>query len=65
MAIDLFCYTSCDKDELKKIVDEMSVKNREVFTEKFRISKIREVNMVNEEIALEQGLNAKTFFNWC
>jgi len=62
MAIDLFCYTSYAESDLKGLVNRLVVENDNLFSDKFIISKVREINVIGREIALEYGLNARSLF---
>lgn len=62
MAIDLFCYVSNVATEVKKALDLMADTHKELFTRKFLISPIRDVEQFHKETALEYGLNANCIF---
>lgn len=62
MAVDLSCYALAPPDDTEAILLSLSASNREIFPEKFVISKVREANSIHKEIALEYGMHAKSFF---
>lgn len=62
MAVDLSCYALAPPDDAETTLLSLSASNREIFPEKFVISKVREANSIHKEIALEYGMHAKSFF---
>lgn len=62
MAIDLFCYTLHATKELGHLVSALAAENGDLFATKFVISKSREINELQQELALEFGLRARSMF---
>ena len=65
MAISLFCYTNFQKDELEKILAELEAERQEIFATQFIITKAREADEIQREIAMEYGMEVKTVFLVC
>ena len=62
LAVDLFCYALVPPEDAEGVLLSLSSSNKEMFSKKFLISKVREVNSVHREIALEYGMCARSFF---
>jgi hypothetical protein len=43
LAIDLFCYSSLPPEEVKEILDLMALQQPGMFTERFFISKVKDL----------------------
>ncbi|HTH09861.1 MAG TPA: hypothetical protein VMA55_09845 [Acidovorax sp.] len=69
MAISLFCYSSRTAEDVKEILDFLKVQHRELFAEKFLISRVDDLknpttysDSVSLEIALEHDMRASSLF---
>jgi hypothetical protein len=62
MAIDLFCYTSCELAKTEATLRAIAAHNQEMFFDKFVISTARQANAIQKEMASEYGIDAQSIF---
>ncbi|MGL4283692.1 MAG: hypothetical protein ACRCSI_08785 [Eubacterium aggregans] len=62
MAMSLFCYSTGSIEFVEKIINSIIDENKDIFLDKFLISKPRETGGIQKEIALEHGLSANSIF---
>ena len=62
MAMDLFCHSSLPLLQVKEALSLMLFQHQELFANKFLISDVNKSDDVDEQVALEHGLNARCLF---
>ncbi|WLE60799.1 hypothetical protein GIY62_09215 [Burkholderia plantarii] len=62
MAIDLFCYVSCDRERTDTLRSELIKERTDLFAENFIISAVRDASPMHLEVAAEHGFSAISFF---
>lgn len=62
MAMSLFCYSTESVEFVESSINSVIEENKDIFLNKFLISKPREAGGTQKEIALEYGFSANSVF---